>query len=491
MVKDIGPGSSDGQIDYLTVVDNQLFFWANDSIHGDELWKSDGTTAGTGLVKDIEPGTTSGGCCATIVGMGGFAYYPVRTLNATQLWKSDGTTAGTTKVKDLPHDYSYFQPTLYASIGGDLLFFKTYSGTAYGTEPWVSDGTESGTMMLKDICPGSSPANIEYAIDANGTVMFSANDSIHGTELWRTDGTAAGTVLVKDINPGRGGAAPNNLNASNKVVFFRAKDENGIRQVWKTDGSDVGTTLIASSPYANVTDGSELVRVGNKIYFTLNDSIHGDELWVYEFCSPSATIVPVTTCESYTWPVNNITYTESKTDTAWFMTTEGCDSLIILQLTIDTINTTVIVSNSVLSAQATNATYRWLDCDNGYSVISGETSQTFTAPDSGHYAVEITRNGCVDTSDCYTPVHTALDELEAGKKVRVYPNPAKDFIDLNFETPQEQVEVKVMDMVGKVYSIQVLKNTSNGKIDLIGAPGLYCIEITGSDYTTVIKVLKQ
>jgi len=54
LVKDINPGG-DSYPQYLTNVNGTLFFTADDGIHGWELWKSDGTTAGTLMVKDINP----------------------------------------------------------------------------------------------------------------------------------------------------------------------------------------------------------------------------------------------------------------------------------------------------------------------------------------------------------------------------------------------------------------------------------------------------
>ena len=43
----------------MTAVGDTLFFTADDGVNGNELWKSDGTEAGTVLVKDINPGSGS------------------------------------------------------------------------------------------------------------------------------------------------------------------------------------------------------------------------------------------------------------------------------------------------------------------------------------------------------------------------------------------------------------------------------------------------
>ena len=156
LVKDIHTGSSHlSSQEWLTNVNGTLFFTADDGTTGQELWKSNGTTAGTVLVKDIHPG-----------GQDSFA------ANLTDV---NGT-----------------------------LFFSADDGST-GQELWKSDGTSAGTVLVKDITQRSAatPASLT---NVNGTLFFAANDGTVGQELWKSDGTAAGTVLVKDISPGSPGS---------------------------------------------------------------------------------------------------------------------------------------------------------------------------------------------------------------------------------------------------------------------------------------------
>src|SRR5262245_4874757 len=144
----------------FTNVNGTVYFKATDPVHGEELWKSDGTTAGTVLVKDIFPGSGPS------------------TIN-------------------------------YLSAMNGALFFVGQDGV-HGNELWKSDGTEAGTVMVKDFVPGLAQGAFNSFIDFNGTLFFTFSDGVNGYELWKSDGTEAGTGMVKDINPGAGDGFPQN-----------------------------------------------------------------------------------------------------------------------------------------------------------------------------------------------------------------------------------------------------------------------------------------
>ena len=175
LVKDISPGRDGSSPEWTIDVGGTLFFVADDGIHGSELWRSDGTEAGTAMVRDIRPGRRSSG--------------PEGLVDA------EGT-----------------------------LFFSATDGT-HGLEIWRSDGTSDGTVMVRDIRPGAGDA-IDYQalIGVGDTLYFRAGDGTHGDELWRSDGTAPGTDMVKDIHPGRLGSQPDWIEDVGGTLYFSARD---------------------------------------------------------------------------------------------------------------------------------------------------------------------------------------------------------------------------------------------------------------------------
>ena len=232
LLHDINTTSTqDAEPEYISMTNNLIFFAANDGIHGLELWKSDGTAAGTQIVKDIIPGfgvfEITGG-----VALDEIAIYSVDTEEyGVELWRTDGTEAGTFLIKDInpgKGDGMFTWPTFYRL--GNEIYFNGNDGV-HGGELWKTDGTSAGTVMVKDINPGSlgsSPTVPSFKLIGN-TIYFNADDGVHGDELWKTQGTASTTELVKDINPGQANSNPGSFFAFNGLVFFQGAN----RRSWR------------------------------------------------------------------------------------------------------------------------------------------------------------------------------------------------------------------------------------------------------------------
>ena len=216
LVKDINPGADGSNIHYLTKVGSTLFFTANDGVHGHELWKSDGTDAGTVLVKDINPGPAGSTSTCLTTSTARSTSRPTTASTASELWKSDGTAAGTALVKDInPGVRRGRTSTSWRRSAATLSSRPTTASTA--SELWKSDGTDGRHGAGQGHQRRRRRLGHPLLRQVGGTLYFTANDGVHGDELWKSDGTAAGTDLVKDITcppaspPGHGRGFPGHV----------------------------------------------------------------------------------------------------------------------------------------------------------------------------------------------------------------------------------------------------------------------------------------
>ncbi len=124
-----------------------------------------------------------------MVSMGAYMYFRGSSTDGlgSELWRSDGTAAGTTLVHDSYPGNSSGLPTPLGVVGGNLLYV-VHTGPTPGL--WKTNGTAAGTYF---VC--TFPSNPNDAVNTS-TAVYVGNSQ----GLWRTDGTAAGTVLVSGIS---------------------------------------------------------------------------------------------------------------------------------------------------------------------------------------------------------------------------------------------------------------------------------------------------
>ncbi|MEZ5990303.1 MAG: hypothetical protein R3F30_14520 [Planctomycetota bacterium] len=311
-----------------------MIFTADDGVTGTELWISDGTPKGTRLLKDVNPGAGSGHLpqlqlrrgerpdqgrlpgvrpdqrqrvvghrrldgrhhppADIVPGTADGAYYfgctdaapPASTCPAPRGPPSrSGSTAPRPALPfatSVGTGYPYY---LEADGTGRVFFPGNDLGGLTGREPCVTDGTVTGTLAF-DIFPGSGPGYGSYMTClAKGTCVFYGGDGKLGYEPWVTDGTAAGTRMIKDIH-----ALPAPMTANDDVqyvvplfdrVLFTADDGVNGQELWASDGTAAGTNMVLD---LNPGSGSGYCyykcRLGDAVLFTGYHPSSGYELWI-------------------------------------------------------------------------------------------------------------------------------------------------------------------------------------------------------------------
>ena len=166
----------------------------------------------------------------------------------------------------------------------------------------------------------------------------------------------------------------------------------------------------------------------------------------------------------------------------------GCDSVIDATLTFHEIDTSVSLSEGTLTASIDGATYQWIDCASGLD-IDGATDQSFVPESSGIYAVRITNDfGCEATSECIEVIVSSTSEPDWGREIILYPNPASDRVFIDNKSPFAITEVLAYTSSGLIETVPV-EGLEHG-IDLSDfPPGVVLIGITVHEELIIRKLV--
>jgi len=198
-----------------------------------------------------------------------------------------------------------------------------------------------------------------------------------------------------------------------------------------------------------------------------------------------------TECDSLTW-IDGVTYYSDTNNVSYTIpggNANGCDSIVTLSLTIETVNTTITTSNyPSLTADIFGASYQWLDCQSNFSIINGETNQTYTPTNNGEYAVEITNNTCVDTSSCYSIEGLGLLNHN-NISINVLPNPNNGQFSISNLYQNSIIQIYTVD--GKKVFERSNNNSETLEINLNDLKkGMYFVKIINDLNYKTIQFLK-
>ena len=260
------------------------------------------------------------------------------------------------------------------------------------------------------------------------------------------------------------------------------------------NNSNTGTDVQTSCDSYTWIDGNVYTASNTTATHTLTNAVGCDSVVTLNLTinnSTSSTDVQAS-CDSYTWIDGNV-YTASNTTATHTLTNAaGCDSVVTLNLTINTVDTTVSQNGLTLTANQIGGMYQWIDCNAGNTAIAGETAQSFTPVGNGDYAVIVTVNNCTDTSDCFNIVVNSIPVTNTEMDVRVYPNPTVGQVTIEFEEVIEIGTARLIDVNGRLLLQRTLDNKQVIQLNINELPtAVYFLELQTSKGTYNRKVIKE
>ena len=259
---------------------------------------------------------------------------------------------------------------------------------------------------------------------------------------------------------------------------------------YSNTGTDVQTACNSFTWINNVT----YTASNNTATYTLTNAAGCDSVVTLNLTMNNSSIGTdvQTACNTFTW-INNVTYTASNNTATYTLTNAaGCDSVVTLNLTINRVSDSTTTTYGVtIRANNASATYQWLDCDNNYAIINGETGQTFTATASGNYAVELTENGCVDTSACVAITIVGILENSFGNALLIYPNPTNGNFTIDLGAIYENAQILITDISGKMIESKTISQSQVLNLSIEEPAGIYIVSIQAGYKKAVIRLVKE
>jgi ELWxxDGT repeat protein len=229
---------------------------------------------------------TSGSYPGEFTGFGDLVYFAAETsAEGTELWHYDGSSAELVEDIYSGSDDSY--PEDFIVYGAELYF--SAENSASGMELWTL--TENGPAVAEDINTGGGDGYWGHPAVYDGELYFQGDDGNTRKNLFRYNGTAA--EFVGDITPGSS-SFPSDLTAHDGRLYFAAEQNGGATNA---DGElyyyDVATdeiklpSLEEVNPSGTGSLPARLIVYDGKLHFEADSGDgEGRELYVYEPADP-------------------------------------------------------------------------------------------------------------------------------------------------------------------------------------------------------------
>jgi hypothetical protein len=360
------------------------------------------------------------------------------------------------------------ETTILSSNSSDIFILKLDSG---GHFIWVkqigSQGGEAGTSMTTD-----ADGNLYITGWFQNTVDFDPDAGIANLTC-----TSNGEMFILKLTSHGDFVSVKHIVSSFSCTALSI-------------ATDQHNNIYTTGFYRETTDFDPGVGTANHTSFSIHTGGDAFSLKI-NYCG-TVSIMDTTACGSYTW-TNGTTYTSSGTYRQTLINGAGCDSLLILYLTIkNTVDAAVTLTNfATLSANTNMGTFQWFDCSNGYSAIPGETGSNFTATYNGSYAVSVTANGCGDTSQCLV-----IDEIlelsssETANGIQIAPNPTDGIVTLYSDHALNDCKIYLYTPSSELIKVYILNEITSSDLIIEGSAGIYFLKIDSNAVSHTYRVCK-
>ncbi len=421
---------------------------ANSNIH---------TTGWFSSTIDFDPGVG----ISNLTSVGGFDVFILKL-------DSSGNFIWVNQIGSTQYDYGYsIANDSYGNVYTTGMFYNTVdfdpgSGVTNLTSAGLSDYFIQKLDTAGNLIWAKQMGSTDY--DRGSSIVIDKNDNVYVT------GTFVDTV---DFDPGSG---THNLISHNGSldIFIQKIDASGnLLSIEQIKGTN------REYPYSITTDYQGNIYTTGQFELTADfdpgpgtaslSVINHFDVYILKLsqCPMDSTTDTIVACNYYTW-IDGITYTSSNNTSTYTLTNyHGCDSIITLKLTIDTVDTGITSNDPIITANANGATYQWLDCNNNYSLILGSTSQNFIATANGDYSVEVTQIPCIDTSICISISTVNITENILINKISVSPNPVTNQINIKFEKQLDRKhEIAIFNIFGQQLIYKQIDGNTKYSLDV-------------------------
>lgn len=352
----------------------------------------------------------------------------------------------------------------YVALSGTPLVLNNFT---------INAGFVSNTTLGAAFIPGATNvvlAPTNYTPVATGNIDFTLSTPL----TW--DGVSSLLIETCFNNNNGGGVSANSISVQSTVVatglnLYRSEDST----------ADVCTNLTA--PTATTTRPNLRISTLETANITWSP--------VTNLFTDAGATIPYTGTNATTVYVQSATpSTTVYTATATIGAT-GCFTSNTVSVTVSALpDTTITRVDDTLTAAEAGATYQWYTCSAGpvYTIIPGETSQSYTATAIGSYAVDVTKNGCTTRSTCFdvTTLGTSSFDMNA---LTVYPNPVVDILSIRYN--EEITAINVYDLSGRLVK-QITPNQTEVEVNMSElAAAMYIVKVNAGESQTEIKVIKK